>query len=268
MSLRKRVPTAAILLALVFVVVQWGSPLVFFLSLQAVIVVSLIEFYNLARKKMLHPQRTAGVLLSLLISTSFYFPEWPFELALFGGLLLAAIYFLVAFSSLEKVAVFSGSFAITVSGVLYISFTLNHFYPLRAEHGPLHLYFFLAVILLGDTGAYFFGKTLGRHKMTPVASPNKTWEGGVGGILTASLAALAAGKLLLPHVGLVKAGACGVLVHAVAQVSDPLESLFKRTAGVKDSAGILPGHGGFLDRVDSLILATPFFYYLIKYFWK
>lgn len=268
MSLRKRFPTAVILLALVFVVIQWASALVFFLCLQAIIILSLVEFYNLARKKMLHPQRTVGVFFSLLISASFYFSDLPFELALFGGLLLAGIYFLVAFNTLEKVAVFSGSFAITASGVLYISFTLNHFYPLRVEHGPLYLYFFLAVIFLGDSGAYFIGKTWGSHKMTPTASPNKTWEGGIGGILIASLAALAAGKLLLPQVGLAKAAACGVLVHAVAQVSDPLESLFKRAVGMKDSSGILPGHGGFLDRVDSLILATPFFYYWIRYFWK
>jgi phosphatidate cytidylyltransferase len=90
----------------------------------------------------------------------------------------------------------------------------------------------------------------------------------VGGIVFAVLGAWAARTLLLKDVGLGEALVCGALVHAAAQISDPLESLFKRAAGVKDSSNILPGHGGILDRIDSLILASPFFYYFIRYFWK
>jgi phosphatidate cytidylyltransferase len=72
----------------------------------------------------------------------------------------------------------------------------------------------------------------------------------------------------LKGIGLWQAALCGVCVHAVAQLSDPLESLFKRAAGVKDSSNFLPGHGGFLDRIDSMILAAPFYYYFIRFFWK
>ncbi len=104
--------------------------------------------------------------------------------------------------------------------------------------------------------------------MTPLASPHKTWEGGAGGLLFAALAALAVRTLFLPQVPLFLALLCGVLVHAAAQLSDPLESLFKRAAGVKDSSNLLPGHGGFLDRLDSLLLAAPFFYYFVFLFWK
>src|SRR4030042_1785065 len=104
--------------------------------------------------------------------------------------------------------------------------------------------------------------------MTPPASPNKTREGSVGGIRLAVLAALAARQLWFPEVGLAPALVCGALVHAAAQVSDPLESLFKRAVGVKDSSNFLPGHGGFLDRIDSFLLAAPFFYYFVKFFWK
>ena len=159
-------------------------------------------------------------------------------------------------------------FAVTVIGMVYISFPLNFLFRIRAEDGPFTLYFLFAVIFLGDTGAYFIGKPFGRKKMTPIASPNKTWEGSAGGILFALGGAVLTRTLLLPEVPLWLAAASGVVVHAAAQVSDPLESLFKRAVGVKDSSNILPGHGGFFDRIDSLILAGPLFYFIVKYFWK
>lgn len=268
MSLRKRLPTALILLALLFLVIQWTSRLVFFLFLQVFIIVSLLEFYNLVRRKKMFPQRAVGVLLALLISASFFFEALPFEMALFLGLLLSGLYYVISFKTIEKVALFPFSFAVTVFGAIYISFPMNYFYLLRLEKGPFYIYFLFAVIFLGDSGAYLFGKLLGRHKMTPMASPNKTWEGSVGGLVLACLGAVAAQKVLLKEIGILEAVLAGFFVHAVAQLSDPLESLFKRAAGVKDSSNFLPGHGGFLDRIDSLILAAPFFYYFIRFFWK
>jgi len=268
MSLRKRFPTAVILLAAVFAVFQWAPPLVLFIFLQAFIIAALIEFYNLAEKKKLHPQPLLGILAALLISASFFIKALPLGLALFGGLLLAGIYFLMASNTIEKAMFFPSALAITMFGAFYISLTMNYLYALRAERGPFYVYFLLGVIFLGDSGAYLLGKSLGRHKMTPIASPNKTWEGSLGGIIFACLGALAARQLLLKQIGLGEAVLCGVLAHAVAQISDPLESLFKRAVGVKDSSNMLPGHGGFLDRIDSLLLAVPFYYYFIRYFWK
>jgi phosphatidate cytidylyltransferase len=104
--------------------------------------------------------------------------------------------------------------------------------------------------------------------MTPVASPNKSWEGSAGGILFALGAATLTRALVLPEIPLATALLTAVVVHAAAQVSDPLESLFKRAVGVKDSSNALPGHGGFFDRIDSLILAGPLFYFIVRYFWK
>jgi len=169
---------------------------------------------------------------------------------------------LVTINKVEKLVSFPSSIAITFLGAVYLSFSLNYFFLLRKEEGAFYIYFFLTVIFLGDTGAYFFGKLWGRRKFLPIASPRKTWEGCFGGLVFACLGALTAQQLFLKDIILWKAVVCGLLVHAVAQISDPLESLFKRAVGVKDSSRILLGHGGFLDRVDSLILATPFFYYL------
>lgn len=266
MNLRKRLPTALILLVLVFLGIHFLPLLGFFLFLQVLILASLFEFYSLSAKKQLFPQRIFGIIMALIISLSFYFKEISLEFILFVSFLIGAVYFLITFNKLEKLRSFSSSMAITFFGALYLSFTLNFFYPLRVEKGRFYIYFLLAVIFLGDTGAYFFGKLWGRRSQFSIASPNKTWEGSFGGILFAAIGALASQQVLLREIPLWKAILSGILVHVVAQISDPLESLFKRAVGVKDSSNALPGHGGFLDRVDSLILATPFFYYFIKYF--
>lgn len=269
MNLRKRTPTAIVLITLFFLLVQYGSGLLIFLVFQAIMVTALLEFYNLARRKKLHPQKLVGIIASLIIGLAFYFKEKvPVELALFAALLFVGAYYLFAFTRLEQLPFFSQSIAITFFGAFFLSFTLNHLYLIKVEKGAFYIYFFCAIIFLGDSGAYFMGKAFGRHKMAPLASPKKTWEGSLGGIALGTLGALAAQQILVREVELWRALVTGAVVHAVAQMSDPLESLFKRAVGVKDSSNILPGHGGFLDRIDSFILAAPLFYYLVRYFWK
>jgi phosphatidate cytidylyltransferase len=144
-----------------------------------------------------------------------------------------------------------------------VSFSLNHFLLIRENFGPFFVYFLLLVVIAGDSGAFTFGKLLGRHKMSPLASPNKTWEGSIAGLLSACISGVVVQQFFLKDTLLWKAILFAFLIHAAAQVSDPLESIFKRAAGVKDSSNALPGHGGFLDRIDSLILAAPLFYYLL-----
>jgi phosphatidate cytidylyltransferase len=235
--------------------------------MQVLILVSLIEFYNLFRVKKIFPQRFFGIALAFIITASFYFEEISLALALFVCLLLAAVYYVISIRTLEKLASFPQSLALTFFGALYLSFTLNHFYLLKVERGPNPMFFLLAVIFLGDTGAYLFGKLLGRRKLVPIASPRKTWAGAIGGIILGILGGLIIRFTILRDIALWMAILTGAVIHIVAQFSDPLESLFKRAVGVKDSSNILPGHGGVLDRMDSLILATPFFYYFVNFFW-
>ncbi|HCS49151.1 MAG TPA: phosphatidate cytidylyltransferase [Candidatus Aminicenantes bacterium] len=269
MNLLKRLRTAVLLLVPLFLIIQYGSPLLLFIVLQAFILASLLEFFGLARKKRLQPQVPLGLVIALIISLSFFFrASFPLDMALFTVFLLTSVFFVVSFRRLEQLPYYTQSITVTFFGAFYVSFPLNYLYLITLERGVFAFYFLCAVIFLGDTGAFFFGKLIGRHKMTPLASPHKTWEGSVGGIAFSVLGALAARQLLLKDIELWPALVAGVLVHAAAQVSDPLESLFKRAVGVKDSSNFLPGHGGFLDRIDSLLLAAPFFYYFIKFFWK
>ncbi len=268
MELGKRTLTAAVLLAAVFAVIQYAPDIVFFLLLQVFVLGALAEFYALAARKKLFPRRTLGMVLAAIFAASFIVRGFRFEMALFAGLLIVCFYYVIRVSTLEKLAMFPQSVAVTFFGALYLSFPLNFMFTIRSHYGAPYLYFLFAVIFLGDTGAFFIGKPLGKHKMTPVASPNKSWEGSAGGILFALLGAWAARELLFPDITLWKALLVAVLVHAAAQASDPMESLFKRAVGVKDSSNVLPGHGGFLDRIDSLILASPLFYYLVGVLWK
>ena len=124
----------------------------------------------------------------------------------------------------------------------------------------------MVTIWVSDTGAYFSGRFFGRHKLNPEVSPKKTWEGAVGGTLLAVGAAALMQHLFLPTCFSVKAAlGLGLLVAVVGQVSDLAESVLKRSAGVKDSSNLLPGHGGFLDRFDSYLLLAPLFYYVVLY---
>lgn len=268
MNFGKRSLTALVLLGLLFLLIQYGGRILTFLVLQAVIAASLMEFYNLAARKRLEPQKTLGLVLTFGLGVVFFFRSVvPIDVALFGILFLFGVYFLFRFTRLEHLPYLTQSLTVTFFGILYLGMTLNYLFLIRFEWGPFYVYFLCAAIFLGDTGAFLIGKWLGRHRMTPLASPNKTWEGSAGGILFAVLGAWAARQLLFPHAVLWRALLAGALIHAVAQVSDPLESLFKRAVGVKDSSNLLPGHGGVLDRIDSLILGSPFFYFFLRYFW-
>lgn len=267
MSLARRTLTAIPLLAVLAAVVQFAPPWATFLLLQVFVLGALIELFALLEGRGLRPKRLLGLLFAVLVGLSFMVPGFSLGMALGLCLLLAAFVYVADVTVVEKLPGFPGSIAATFLGAVYLAFPLGTLYAVRLENGPFGLYFLFAVIFLGDSGAYFIGRPFGRHRMTPVASPNKTWEGAAGGILFACLGALAARALFLPAVPLWKAIATAAAVHAAAQAADPLESLFKRAAGVKDSSNIFPGHGGFLDRVDSFVLAAPLYYYLVKLFW-
>jgi phosphatidate cytidylyltransferase len=268
MNLLKRTFTAAVLLGSLFALIQYAPAWAFFLAGLVFVVFALVEFYDLNARNGLRPQKALGLVLAALILLTFYFRSLPIEAALFAAILIAGVYYVVAVNTPEKLASFPASFASTLIGVLYVAFPLGFIFWIRQDEGPFFLYFLAAIVFIGDSGAFFIGKPFGRHKMTPVASPNKSWEGSAGGFLFAVAGAVLARFILMPGLPLLTAVWTALVVHAAAQVGDPLESLFKRAVGIKDSSNRLPGHGGFLDRVDSLILAAPLFYYIVRLVWK
>ena len=151
-------------------------------------------------------------------------------------------------------------------GLFYLPFLLAHLLLLRfLPDGRAWIFLTLIVIMICDTLAYFVGSNLGKHKLSPAVSPNKSIEGGVGGLVGSVLVVLLAGYTFLPQIGLFDGIVVGLLLGVVGQLGDLFESLLKRATGVKDSGNLIPGHGGLLDRLDSLLFAFPVVYCLAKY---
>jgi phosphatidate cytidylyltransferase len=161
---------------------------------------------------------------------------------------------------------------VTILGVLYVAFLGGFLVSTRVGfegHAYLstHLlgYFFL-VLMGSDTGAYFTGRALGKHKLAPKISPGKTWEGLIGGIVAAAAFAALATFWFFPELPYQYSIPLAVVMAIVGVLGDLAESAIKRGANAKDAASVLPGHGGFLDRLDSLLLNAPILYYFARFY--
>ncbi|GAB4375835.1 MAG: phosphatidate cytidylyltransferase [Calditrichia bacterium] len=261
----------------------WGIPLIlglsylggyYFLAFSLIVnSMALWEFYTIFQRKEIYPYRFVGLTLSnLLILVAFWLPCDSLFAILIGVMivvLLRHLLFLRNFSSANTM--------FTMGGVLYISVFLITLLKLRQNFGEfthssgeqntggMFLVLLWLSIWICDTFAYFGGKQFGKHKLAPKTSPNKTVEGGIFGFVSAILTFVILGKIFLPNLTDASLLISGLIVGIWGQVGDLVESRFKRDAGVKDTSTILPGHGGFLDRFDSIIFVSPFFYLFFKY---
>ena len=156
--------------------------------------------------------------------------------------------------------------AVLVFGALYVSGLLGHVMLLRGlEHGAELVLYVLLLTWTTDSAAYFGGRRFGRRALAPIVSPNKTVEGALAGLLAAVLMAVIARWWFLPILSLAEAIVVGLLLGVMGQLGDLVESMMKRSAGVKDSGALIPAHGGMLDKIDSLVFTAPTFYYYL--FW-
>ena len=150
----------------------------------------------------------------------------------------------------------------TLLAVMYIGWLLGYGILLHdSPRGDDLMLFLVGVTWVGETAAYLVGSTIGRHKLAPVVSPRKTVEGAAAQVLASVLMAMVLRAWLLPSCGVMVAVAAGTLLGITGQVGDLAESVIKRSVGTKESGGLIPGHGGVLDRIDSLLFNLPAFYY-------
>lgn len=151
-------------------------------------------------------------------------------------------------------------------GYSFISLSAAHLPLLVATpHGVAWLTILTIITIASDTGAYYAGSNFGRNKLCPAISPNKTIEGLLGGMAASLASAIVAGNFLVPHVPFLRLAGAAILLSLIGVGGDLIESIMKRSCQVKDSGTILPGHGGVLDRIDSLLTAAPAMFYLIHF---
>lgn len=154
--------------------------------------------------------------------------------------------------------------AMTLFGVLYLGLTLGPLSMTRMlPQGEWLIFFLLLVTWASDTGAYYVGTLYGRHRLAPTISPKKSYEGLVGGVIGAIIASYIIRWWFLPELSGLDCLVLGILLTITGLWGDLTESAMKRSVGIKDSGGILPGHGGMLDRLDSLLFTAPAFYYYV-----
>jgi len=172
--------------------------------------------------------------------------------------------FLFRFQSLETVM---PQLSLLLLGLVYVPLLLGHLPLLHAqEQGKAWIFFVMFLVMASDSCAYFSGMRFGRNKLYPAISPNKSVEGALGGLAGGVAAALLVRAWFFnPSLGWFDAVLLGVGLGAASQVGDLFESMLKRSFGVKDSGSLIPGHGGMLDRLDSLLFAYPLAYYYVLY---
>jgi phosphatidate cytidylyltransferase len=223
-----------------------------------VAVVALWEFYSMV----FTPKRSRVKLFAVavgvpLVLVNAYFPQMIVPVAglLFMGF---ALYFLWCYQDINTVI---SEVGLLTLGWVYIPILLSPLVLLhKLEHGSLWVLLVLIMTMMCDSCAYFVGTAFGKHRLYPAISPKKSIEGAIGGLLGSVLTALAAHLWLLPQSSWIDCLIVGILAGSIGQLGDLFESMIKRYANIKDSGTIFPGHGGMLDRIDSLLFSFPAVY--------
>ncbi len=262
---RTRVTTAVVLVPAILVLLFIGGlPWGVFVAVAAGI--GTFEFYQMARARGYNPVAPVGIAVSVGICLALAMNDLVLAMTLLVGGTMAVSALDIRRNdpsgSIENIGA-------SLVGIVYVGFLLSHAILLRNIGqdglGIFCIFLALAGCMLCDTGAYFIGRAYGKGKLIPNISPGKTDQGTIGGIVSGTAAicfiTLIGGMFVDVPFGLGGAAILGVLISVGGVVGDLIESMFKRDAGVKDSGKIIPGHGGFMDRLDSLLWALPITYY-------
>jgi len=264
--LKHRVITAAVSVPLVILAIWFGDPWPWFtLLIAAAALAGTYEFYHMANFDRREPLLYLGLLWSLALVLSPHYRNLDVLPIVITDTMLISLICLLLRPSGEKTF---RDWAWTIVGALYVAWMLSYWLNLRGlTDGRNWVYLAMLTTFANDTAAFFIGRARGKHKLAPKISPAKTWEGAVGGLISAILAAIIIAlvlNLISPFTFKYwQIMLLGLLVGVFAQLGDLVESLLKRNTGVKESGNLLPGHGGILDRFDSLIFVGAVVYYYV-----
>ncbi|MEA2237034.1 MAG: phosphatidate cytidylyltransferase [Thermoanaerobaculia bacterium] len=240
-------------------IVGWAHPYVFDVAIAMVAALALYEFLDLGTHKGYDLPVPLCIGIMLFIVAAFILESVSVEMGLFLALLLIPASYVVSRGELEEAL---PSSAIAILATLYVGMLGGSIIRLHNDFadGAKLVFFLLLVVWLGDAGAYYFGRTFGKHKLSPRISPKKTVEGLIGGVITAVATALIIHFTFFHNFPLIHTIIAGSILSVAGVVGDLAESMWKRSADVKDSGTLIPGHGGFLDRFDSIFYTAPILY--------
>jgi phosphatidate cytidylyltransferase len=240
-------------------IVGWGHPYLFDATVALVAILAMHEFLALGRAKGYEVPVILCIVIMLIIMAAFILHDLSVELGMFTALLVIPASYVFGKRTLEEALPAS---AVAVLATTYVGMLGGSLIRLRNDFpdGSKLVFFLLLVVWLGDTGAYYVGKSLGKHKLSPRISPKKTVEGLAGGIAASVITAMIIHFTFFRTFPLLHAIIAGVILSVAGVIGDLAESMWKRSAAVKDSGTLIPGHGGFLDRFDSVFFTAPILY--------
>jgi phosphatidate cytidylyltransferase len=278
--MKTRILTAAvalpILIASIILPSYFHETYWFFVVIAAVALgAGLFEFYSLTKKMELKADAAIAYLVAAVLFVNFIFDAPTKDpdalLASLAGMIIVVL-ITQTFRFQKDFSKMLTGIGMTLFGPLYIAFLGGFLVAIRVGFED-HLYlsthllgYFFLVLMGSDTGAYFTGKAIGKHKLIPKISPGKTWEGLIGGFVAAAAFAALATAWFFPELPFQVSIPLAVVMSGVGVLGDLVESAMKRGAGAKDAASVLPGHGGFLDRLDSLLLNAPILYFFARFY--
>lgn len=247
------------LLPLVILFILKASAFQFSLLVFLLALLGLDEFYRMALPSRRGEGRAAAAAGALAIFTIFSAnPVFP----LMALTLLVLAFCLVSLFRLKEIRQAAPDAALVLMGFLYVPLLLAHLVLIRMlPHGVSWLFLIMVIVMAGDSAAYYVGSTFGKNRLYPAVSPKKSIEGSLGGLAGSLTGAVIAKSTFFPELSIADCVAAALLLGVLGQLGDLFESLIKRSCGVKDSGTIVPGHGGILDRLDSILFAAPAAYY-------
>ncbi len=262
--MNKRLLTGVIGIPIIYVILWYLPKEYLWLLILTAAGLGMHELYRMAEQKGVRPQKTLGIVLGLLLVINFFkplFPDLKFE---FLVTLFLVVVMLARLFSARPVDGALEDISVTLLGIFYVAMLFGFQSRIRMlNDGKQWLVFMYIVIWASDTAAYYIGTAFGRHRLYEKISPKKSVEGLAAAVAGAVLASLACRLWFMPTMPAMEAATLGAILSCVGVLGDLAESLIKRGVGVKDSGGLIPGHGGVLDRMDSMLFAAPvLFYYL------
>ena len=267
-----RVLSGAVLIAITVAVVWFAPPVVFFVVAEILLLLAFLEYARLAEAVGAAIPAVAAGAVTLLTSVGVSSTVWvgdsvagtavALDAILMSGFVLLAALTLTAWRG-ERDALARASAALFPA--LYLGLPIGAMVALRALRGREALFLLLLTVMVSDTAQYYSGRAFGRRLLAPAVSPKKTVEGAIGGVVFGTALFTVVGGWWLPAIPTALRALVGATIVALGIVGDLFESMLKRSAGVKDSSALIPGHGGVLDRIDALLFAAPIYYVVLKY---